>query len=134
MTWRYLGLSLIITVISLAAQLSHLVIRLEPVPQSWLTPPGHEDPEGRLALGLKLSLACADMWSLELLKGVSDTLAFELLEKRDEILRASRKESESSALQRAHGVGEKKAQALLKHLSLKEQCSNDQPYSEWPPE
>ena len=73
-------------------------------------------------MGYQLPLACANVWSLELIKGISDTLAFELIEKRREILIAATRESPESAIQRAHGVGEKVAPKLLRYLSVTERC------------
>jgi Holliday junction resolvasome RuvABC DNA-binding subunit len=82
-------------------------------------------------MGLTLPLACADMWSLELLKGVSDTLALELIEKRYEIMRAAVATSDLEAIKRAHGIGEKTAGKLLEYLDLRERCALNDPYEEW---
>ena len=82
-------------------------------------------------MGFKLSLECADMWSLELLKGVSDTLALELLAKRYEIMRAARSASQVDAIKKAHGIGDKTAEKLLEYLDLKERCDLKESYKVW---
>lgn len=113
------------------AQLASLFQKPENIPNSWLIPPSHEDPESRLAMGEKLPLACADISTLELIKGISDTLAFELLEKRYEIMRAARDGSHLEAIQRAHGVGKKTGEKLLKYLDLTTRCSITDRYEVW---
>lgn len=82
-------------------------------------------------MGEKLPLECADISSLELIKGISDTLAFELLEKRYEIMRAAFTESPVDAIQRAHGVGEKTAEKILPYLDLTAPCSVTERYEVW---
>jgi hypothetical protein len=107
MSWRYTGLSILILVAFLAMKIPPLLSPSPEVQPSWLLPPSYDDPEGRLAMGYKLPLQCADVWSLELLKGISDTLAFEIVAKRFEIARSVRSEGELNALQHAHGIGGK---------------------------
>ncbi len=82
-------------------------------------------------MGHKLPLACADMWALELLKGVSDTLALELIDKRYEIIRASFNTSPVEAIKKAHGIGDKTATKLLEYLDLQERCHISEPYEMW---
>ena len=124
MTWRYTGLTLILVTIPIGRFISLITQGAPPVEASLLTPPPFSDPEGRLAMGYQLPLACANAWSLELIKGISDTLAFELIEKRREILAAATREPSISALKRAHGVGDKVAPKLLRYLSLTERCQD----------
>jgi hypothetical protein len=131
MSWRYTGVSFILIFGALAGRLPSILVPREPIPLSWLDPPSHEDPEGRLAMGLKLSLACADMWSLELLKGVSDTLALELIEKRYEIMRTAFTGSQVEAIKKAHGIGDKTAEKLLEYLDLRERCGRTEQYHVW---
>jgi hypothetical protein len=81
------------------------------------------DPESTLAARDKLPLACADAANLELIGGVSDTLAFELVEKRDRILNGAQTGLHSEeALQLAHGIGAATARKLLSYLSLSATC------------
>ena len=70
----------------------------------------------------KLPLLCANVWSLELLKGISDTLAFEIVAKRFEIARSVRSEGHLNALQHAHEIGDKTAVKRLPYLELTERC------------
>lgn len=82
-------------------------------------------------MGEKLPLECADISSLELIKGVSDTLAFEILEKRYDIMRAALKGSHLEAIQRAHGIGAKTGERLLTYLDLTARCSVTENYEVW---
>lgn len=84
-------------------------------------------------MGLKLPLACADLWSLELLKGVSDRLALELIENRSAIIKAAADGSDLNAIQQAHGVGEKTAAQLLEYLDLTERCQVKEQFEIWKP-
>ena len=75
-----------------------------------------------MAMGLKLPLQCANIFSLELIKGVSDTLAVELLTSRFDIIGHARTGSHVDAIQRAKGVGETTAKRLLVYIDLAERC------------
>lgn len=131
MSWRYSGLTLIIVMALIPARLLLLLEKPEVIPNSWLVAPSPDDPETRLAMGEKLPLACADIATLELIKGISDVLAFELLEKRYEIMRAALNETHLEAIQRAHGVGKKTGEKLLNYLDLTTRCSAKDPYEVW---
>lgn len=128
MTWRYSILSLLIIVIALARALTLILRAPQEVPHEWLAVPPHSDPEGRLAMGQRIALACADHSALILIKGVSDTLAEELLSKRIEIIEAADEVGEEAALQRARGVGKKTAAKLVRAISLTERCEEYEPY------
>lgn len=132
-SWRYSGLTLIIFLALLVAHSVRVFKRPEIVPPSWLTLPSHDDPESRLAMGEKLPLECADVSSLELIKGISDTLAFEILDKRYDIMRSAFTGSHLEAIQRAHGIGEKTAKKLLMYIDLTTPCSVSQRYEVWEP-
>jgi hypothetical protein len=123
MSWRYSIISALIVIASLARALLPILRDQEEVPPGWFIPPSHSDPEGRLAMNAKVAFACADHSNLILIKGISDTLAEELLDSRSEILRAAKIVGEEEALQLAHGVGEKTAKTLLRSLDLFESCT-----------
>lgn len=79
------------------------------------------DSESLLASGVLLPLQAADLYSLELLPGISDRMAHEILAVRDAILRQARGlpcETRYRALELAHGIGEKRALSLSHHLQL----------------
>lgn len=122
MSWRTTGLSLLILICFIGLRLADLASPRPSFDPSWLIPPSHEDPEGRLAMGYGLAFQCADVWSLELLKGVSDTIAFELLNKRLAIVRAAHKVTPIEAIQMARGIGKKTGEKLLTYLDLTERC------------
>ncbi|MBX7137507.1 MAG: hypothetical protein K1X83_05935 [Oligoflexia bacterium] len=76
------------------------------------------DPaETTLALGQKLLLSAASIYELELIKGVSDTLAFKI-ERAKAQLTICEKKSARSPLQAIKGIGQKTAQKLEQHLEL----------------
>ena len=84
------------------------------------------DPESLLATGQKLPLACADVASLELISGVSDRLALELIESYPKMHKAvAGGVSEEIALKLAHGVGESKAKTLAHFISISESCTQN---------
>lgn len=123
MTWRYAGLSLLLLGIVVARVLCEKIVAwrqsMSPIP-----PFTHlDDPESLLATGQQMPFVCADMWSLELISGVSDTLATELLERRASILQAARHAPPEVALQLARGVGAAKSRELAKFISMEEACA-----------
>jgi hypothetical protein len=87
------------------------------------------DPESILAAREKLHLTCSDPSSLELISGISDRLAFELIDKRDEIVRSAQTGvRDEIALLRARGVGAATAKKLLQYLSLSTNCMHPSDY------
>lgn|GEM_PF-6263301 len=119
--------SLIIVVSALRLALN-LFIPLPRVPEAWLTPAFDADAETLLASGSRIALACADISDLELISGVSDTLAHELLRKRAEIIAHARHTSATEALQLARGVGTHKAKLLSRFISLEDGCYQSEQY------
>ena len=76
------------------------------------------------ALGLKQSFLDADMYALELIPTVSDTLAKRILDQRDLILKVADElvdDSEHSALEKIKGVGPKKAKQISSYLHFKQE-------------
>jgi hypothetical protein len=134
MSWRFAGISLILAIPTIAAIIPGRLRTQEPIPPEWLQEPPATDPESRLAMGTKLPLACADISSLELLKGVSDKLATELINSRSSILEKARTSSPFEALQLAHGIGSRTSLSLLRYLEVGEKCKGSDPYEPWPPE
>lgn len=70
-------------------------------------------------------------WSLELIKGVSDAIALELLDKRFTIIRAAYKVQPIEALQTARGIGEKTGTPILTYLDLTARCARHERYEAW---
>ena len=85
------------------------------------------DPETVFALGLKLALGCADVWSLELIPAVSATVVQRVVAQRAEILHHARNEPPEKALMRVFGVGNATAQRLLGYVTLIDSCSSVEP-------
>jgi len=132
MSWRFAGISLILTIPTIAAVIPGRLRTHERIPSGWLQEPPAADAETRLAIGSKLPLACADMSSLELLKGVSDRLASELIRNRTSILEKSKTSSPSEALRLAHGIGSQTSLRLSRYLELGGECEDKYPYEPWP--
>lgn len=87
------------------------------LPIEWLLPASTADPESLLALGYPLSLHCVDLFSLELISGVSDKTGMALIQNKDEILRSiSSGIPITKALQSTRGVGPAFATKLAHYL------------------
>jgi hypothetical protein len=80
------------------------------------------DAESMLASGQPIPLLCADMSSLELIPGISDKTALELLEKRNSIILAE------ESLQLARGIGGKTAARLVRYLAVNGVCDTVEGY------
>ena len=128
MTWRYAGLSLLFTVALCTRFLTEWVLRQTSITRQTSTISSGLDPESLLATGQTLSLACADLWSLQLLTGVSDNLAHEIFTQRDRIMAAASARPLSEALQLARGVGKKNAVELSQYLDTKPSCQATRPF------
>jgi hypothetical protein len=116
-------------VIMLGIHAAWTVLETHPrIPATWLVPKIDADAETLLAFGARIPLACADMSDLELIPGVSDKLAIELLQKREQIIAHARDSSPHEALQLAHGVGQHKAEVLASLLSLEDSCHQGEVY------
>lgn len=77
--------------------------------------------ESRLAAGEKIPFSAAGVYELELIPGISDSLAFRLLEKKAAVLELAAQlpsGERSRALLIIHGVGDKTARHLIDYLSL----------------
>ncbi|MEY4668276.1 MAG: hypothetical protein RL518_975 [Pseudomonadota bacterium] len=131
MSWRHTGLSVITLLTFLGMKIPPLLARPPETASSWFVPPSHEDPEGRLAMGDTLALECLNVWSAELIKGVSDKLALELLDKRFAVMRAATTSSPLEAIQSVPGVGEKTAHRLLEYLDLRGRCETQERFEMW---
>ena len=80
-----------------------------------------EAAETTLALGAKLAYFTSDLYALELIKGVSDTLGSAALSAKPKVFHLAHSlscESQPQALLAIRGVGEKKAFALAEYLSF----------------
>ena len=80
------------------------------------------DAESLLACGQPVSYTRADMYQLELIPGISDTLAERLLSNRPEVQQeicSSAARPHSQALERIHGIGPVTATRLGRYLQLK---------------
>ncbi len=80
-----------------------------------------QDSESLLARGKRLWLITADLYSLELLSGISDSLAHEIIKsKRDVSAHAvwKVKKAPDNPLEYVHGIGEKRAKKFSRYLSV----------------
>lgn len=77
--------------------------------------------EQQFALRRRVSFLLVDMYDLELIPGVSDTLAQNILDARDKILNYSRSKPAlkvENPFMLAHGVGKSTAQKLSLYLEI----------------
>jgi hypothetical protein len=123
MAWRCCGLSLLIIC---WVFITHALRSLSEThnrnldSDSILTP---TDPESQFAMGHHIPLACADLPTLELIPGVSDTLASSIMIMRPEILyHAAQGESFLTSWELAHGVGPASARRLDNFFNLSGTC------------
>lgn len=84
-----------------------------------------DDSETVFALGLRLPLACADLWSVEQIPNLSGRVAERLVAHRTEILLNARALGPKQALENVFGVGEATAQQLLTYLDPATDCIQD---------
>jgi len=107
-------------------------------PISWLQSthvnPTPTDAESELATGDRIPLGCADISSLELIPGISDTIAISLIEKREEIQHSFEKTSLESSLQIARGIGPKNASKIARYLDVERPCTQADSYRLFSPE
>lgn len=89
------------------------------------------DPETVFALGLKLPLGCADLWSLELIPAVSAKVVQRLVAQRAEVLSHARSSTPEAALKRIFGVGDSTARRLLGYVALTDSCDRVEPPREF---
>jgi len=128
MTWRFAALSLLITLGVLTRFVSERAFEANLNSSPYPVNVSPSDPESLLATGATLPLACADMWSLQLITGVSDRMAEELLLKRERIIAAAETRPLADALQLARGIGKKTGVTLAKLLSTERVCRDEPPY------
>jgi hypothetical protein len=123
-----------ILLVFLAFHAAWTILRREqPVKETWLYPAVDADAETLLAFGARIPLACADIADLELIPGISDRLALELLENRARIIAHAESTSEREALQLAHGVADRTADKLASFISLEDSCHQGDTYRPPPP-
>ena len=80
-----------------------------------------DEPENRLAFGLKLDLNSASLFGLELIPGLGDKLAGDLIKKRDKIYQSSLalpEETRHRAFELAHGIGPKTSRKIEPYLEV----------------
>ncbi len=93
-------------------------LRASQIPPSF---PKYENAEAAFALEQRIVFSRASIYELELIPGISDTLAFRIEAARPAILSAAAGESSKTrhlAFTTVHGIGEEIAQKLNKYLEL----------------
>lgn len=84
-----------------------------------------DDAESIFARGDRLPLRCVDVSTLEMIRGVADTLAFQLVEARERVIVAYRNGlRDTEALKRVRGIGPATAERLLSFISLDGECAD----------
>jgi DNA uptake protein ComE-like DNA-binding protein len=79
------------------------------------------DAESLLAINQKLALYRVDLYDLELIPGISERLAEEIITHRDELLRHAAslpKNKQHQSLELIHGIGPKTARQLAKYITF----------------
>ena len=125
MHWRYCGLAIVLVAFCCARFLANTLLPgSNAQDRDGIDLSGDSDPESRLAQGMRVSLHCIDVATLEMLNGVSDKLAFGLVDKRGNLLTMRQHGiSEMQALQTVHGVGAVKAKELTRYIRVDGSCN-----------
>ena len=125
MRYSNLALATLITLLALVRAI-YTNVALSSLEYRVSTKQPRTDPESLLARAEKLPLICLNLAELELIPGMSDTLASSLLSARSKVLSAYRQTHNYSALTLVEGVAEKRAQTLSAYLDLNAQeCAVD---------
>ena len=125
MSWRYIGLTWILAVLTLG----HILAGTFDTPKLPANADlSASDPESILATGGKLPLTCSDHFALELISGVSTTLTYELLKNRFTLRALATRVGEHTAFLSVKGVGDKKRDVLLRYISLLGRCRPKEEY------
>ncbi len=93
----------------------------EPPPKNAVVRAAVDEAEDIFAYGHRISLKNATMYELELIPGVSDTLAKNILEDREKIIKKAitlPPKDRHTALELAHGIGVKTAKKLDRYLEI----------------
>ncbi len=120
---RFLSCITILSIFKLA-QLSFALYgnsRTETLSDSIFAPKPICFAEQQFALGRRIDLSSADLFDLELIPGVSDVLANNIINKREQILAIEKdkiKKMNISPFELVHGVGKQTAKKLTKYLRL----------------
>lgn len=124
-------LHLVILVVSVLL-LSSLISVFELPPQAVVATPSSLLPcreEHCLVLGRAQSLNDADMYALELIPSISDTMAKRLLENKEYLLQVAANlepQIQHRALERIKGIGPKRAAQMKPYLQFEKECSATQ--------
>lgn len=81
----------------------------------------YSDAESILSLGGKIDLASAGMYELELIPGISDRMAKNILESRTQVIDYSQSVKRSDrwySLLNVEGISEKKARKFVKYIDF----------------
>jgi hypothetical protein len=125
-SWRYSGLVLLLLLVSLVPQTMQYVLPERLRINSNLRPLAllPTDAESIFARGDRLPLTCTDVSTLEMIRGISDGLAFQLVAARERVVNAYLQgEEDVIALQRVHGIGPATAERLLGFIRLDGYCA-----------
>ncbi len=82
-----------------------------------------QNAESRLASEGKIQLASADVYELELIKGIGDVLAYAIIDQKHQVLERAKEllpQHQYAALELVHGIGPATARKLGRQIDLGE--------------
>lgn len=123
MRWRILSLTSLLGIAVILRDGGSFVVSRTLHPLLNTARLNRNDAESLLAQGRPLSLLCSSAQDLELLLGVTDRVASELLREAESLVRLAPVIGEEAAFERVHGIGPKRAAFFATHLSLNNSCS-----------
>jgi|688.fasta_scaffold21971_7 hypothetical protein len=122
MRWRIISLASLLSITIALSDCSRFVAARSSHPLLSAARRSHTDAESLLAQGRLLPLLCSNANDLELLPGVTDRVAGELLASADTLARLTPELAPQDALLHVHGIGPKRAAFFAEHLDLSASC------------
>lgn len=122
MFWRTLGITCLALLLLTLREGVTSIFLVSPASPQTLETSSLRDAESFFAAGLQLPIGCARVTDLELISGISDTIARTLLRSREEDRSSSSMPAFRERLLSVKGVGPKLADSLLSFLSPISPC------------
>ena len=127
MWWRSIALaSILMSVVAVRDLMECLAHRSPPLSAPSLPSQlPHYNAESHFARGLPFPLSCATVTDLELLRGITDRLAHNMIQNRAQVASTAKIHGATSALTAIRGIGHATAQNLQQYLSVDAACPRD---------
>ncbi len=125
MNWRLTALTILLCVMAFVRDGFFLLTTRSDALSSKTSLQAPSDPESLLARGRPLPLRCVAPVDLELIPGITDRLARELVEAAPRLDALAKRHGDVLALQSVKGIGPERSASLAELLSLQGTCSRN---------